>query len=185
MLGGLLWLSTRARRDLSFSVSSAAQVLIKDIELLKVKLRRLLQYINITQTLGLLYPYPRHREMTDFTVYSDASFAPAGKHSQSGYTIHLCSQLSASCSRILYFLHGHVIAMRHAAAIAMIEEPGWRTRYISTYAEAIRQEMLSNTLTLTNVSTEFQLADPLTKPSSSSINSTIFPQWGLVSFTPN
>ena len=27
--------------------------------------------------------------MTDFTVYSDASFAPAGKHSQSGYTIHL------------------------------------------------------------------------------------------------
>ena len=27
--------------------------------------------------------------MTDFTVYSDASFAPSGKHSQSGYTIHL------------------------------------------------------------------------------------------------
>ena len=83
--GGLLWLSTRTRPDLSYSVSSAAQVLTKDIELLKVKLRHLLRYLNTTQTLGLLYPYPRDREMTDFTVYSDASLA----HSQSGYTIHL------------------------------------------------------------------------------------------------
>ena len=89
ILGGLLWLSTRARPDLSYSVSSAAQVLTKDIELLKVKLGHLLQDINTTQTLGLLYPHPRDREMTDFTVYSDASLAPSGKNSQSGYTIHL------------------------------------------------------------------------------------------------
>ena len=89
ILGGLLWLSTRTRPDLSYSVSSAAQVLTKDIETLKVKLRHLLQYLNTTQTLGLLYPYPRDREMTSFTVYSDASCAPSGKHSQSGYTIHL------------------------------------------------------------------------------------------------
>ena len=27
--------------------------------------------------------------MTDFATFADASFAPAGKHSQSGYTIHL------------------------------------------------------------------------------------------------
>ena len=73
----------------------------------------------------------------------------------------------------------------NTAAIAMLEEPGWRTRYISIYGEAIRQEMLANNLTLTHVSTEFQLADPLTKPTSSSINSMIFPQWGLVSFTPS
>ena len=39
ILGGSLWLSTRARPDLSYSVSSAAQVLTKEIELLKVKLR--------------------------------------------------------------------------------------------------------------------------------------------------
>ena len=89
ILGGLLWLSTRTRPDLSYSVSSAAQVLTKDIEGLKVKLRHLLQYINTTQTLGLLYPCSRHREMTDLAVYSDASIASAGKHSQSGYTIHL------------------------------------------------------------------------------------------------
>ena len=54
-----------------------------------------------------------------------------------------------------------------------------------SYAEAIQQEMLSHTLTLTHVSTEFQLADLLTKPISSSINATIFPQWGLGSFTPS
>ena len=46
ILGGLLWLSTRTCPDLSYSVSSAAQVLTKDIELLKVKLRHLLQYLN-------------------------------------------------------------------------------------------------------------------------------------------
>ena len=49
ILGGLLWLSARTRPDLSYSVSSAAQVLTKDIELLKAKLRHLLQYINTTQ----------------------------------------------------------------------------------------------------------------------------------------
>ena len=55
----------------------------------------------------------------------------------------------------------------------MLEEPGWRTRYISIYAEAIRQGMLSDTLTLTYVSADHQLADPLTKPTSSMINSII------------
>ena len=33
---------------------------------------------------------------------------------------------------------------------------------------------------LTYVSSDRQLADPLTKPTSALINSTIFPQWGLV-----
>ena len=89
ILGGLLWISGRTRPDPSYSVSSAAQGLTKDIELLKAKLRHLVQYINTTQTLGLLYRDPRRRETTDFTVYSDASFARAGKHSQSTYTNHL------------------------------------------------------------------------------------------------
>ena len=57
-----------------YSVSSTAQVLIRDHELLKLKLRHLLQYLNSTRTLG---------------VFADFSFAPSGKHSQSGFTIHL------------------------------------------------------------------------------------------------
>ena len=32
------------------------------------------------------------------------------------------------------------------------------------------------------VSSDRQLADPLTKPTSALINSTVFPQWGLVGF---
>ena len=89
ILGGILWLSTRTRPDLAYTVSSAAQVLTRDLELLKVKLRHIFQYINTTQTLGLLFSYPDSREMTDFTTFADASFAPARKHSQSSYTIHL------------------------------------------------------------------------------------------------
>ena len=90
ILGGMLCLSARARPHLAFAVSSAAQVLTKDVEQhLKVKLRHLLQYQSTTQTLGLLYQYPRSREMSEFTVFSDASFAPSGWQSQSGYAIHL------------------------------------------------------------------------------------------------
>ena len=69
ILGGLLWLSTRTRPDLANSVSSTAQVLTHDLELLKTKLRHLLQYLNSTKTMGLLYRFPRKREMTEFTVY--------------------------------------------------------------------------------------------------------------------
>ena len=64
----------------------------------------------------------------------------------------------------------------NTAAIAMLEEPGWRTRYISIYGEAARQEMVNNTMTLTYVSTDKQLADPLTKPTSALVNSLILPQ---------
>ena len=52
----------------------------------------------------------------------------------------------------------------NTATIAMLEEPGWRTRYISIYGEAARQEMFQHTMVVTYVSTDKQLADPLTKP---------------------
>ena len=92
ILGGLLWLSTRTRPDLSYSVSSAAQVLTKDIEGLKAKAATpftIHQHYTNPRIALPNGPYPRHREMANFTVYSGASFAPAGKYSQSGYTIHL------------------------------------------------------------------------------------------------
>ena len=72
----------------------------------------------------------------------------------------------------------------NTATIAMLEEQGWRTRYISIYGEAARQEMLQHTMVVTYVSTDKQLADPLTKPTSALVNSNIFPQWGLVGFIP-
>ena len=55
----------------------------------------------------------------------------------------------------------------NTACIAMMDEPGWRTRYISIYGEAARQEILQGTMILTYVSSDRQLADPLTKPTSS------------------
>ena len=64
----------------------------------------------------------------------------------------------------------------------MLEEPGWRTKYVSIYGESVRQEMLQRKLTVTYVSTSHQLADPLTKPTSALISQTIYPQWGLVIF---
>ena len=46
------------------------------------------------------------------------------------------------------------------AAISMLEEPGWRTRYVSIYGEPAQQDMLQRKLTLTYVSTSRQLANP-------------------------
>ena len=225
ILGGLLWLSTRTRPDLACAVSMAAQVLTKDIHLLKVRLRHLLQYLNTTKTLGLMYNYPKGKDkkhdLTEFTVFSDASFAPGGKHSQSGYSVHLSygsarhlihwqssrepkvaessaeaelyalstSRKSARNFRLLIhesLSSALLMTLRcdNTATISMLEEPGWRTRYVSIYGESIRQEMLQRKLTLTYVSTSHQLADPLTKPTSALINQTIYPQWGLVNFPP-
>ena len=219
ILGGLLWLSTRTRPDLAFAVSSTAQVLTKDLELLKVKLRHILQYLNTTKTMGLLYVYPQRRDLTEFTVFGDSSFAPSGRHSQSGFTVHLSfgkvRQLihwqslreskvaESSAESELYALASARKAARNfrlliresfttsvilslgcdnTAAISMLEEPGWRTRYISIHGEAARQEMINQSMVLTYVSTDRQLADPLTKPTSALVNSLIFPQWGLVTF---
>ena len=72
----------------------------------------------------------------------------------------------------------------NTATIATLEEPGWKTRYVPIYMEAARQEMLKGSMIATYAPSDRQLADPLTKPTSAVINSTIFPHWGLVGFTP-
>ena len=64
----------------------------------------------------------------------------------------------------------------------MLENPSWRSRYLSIYGEAIRQSLIEQSLILTYVGTEKQLADPLTKPTSVQVNSRIYPQWGLVPY---
>ena len=183
ILGGFLWLSTRTRPDLAYSISSIAQVLARDLELLKMKLRHLLQYLNSIKTLGLLYRFPKKRELIEFTVFGDSSFAPSGKHSQSGFSIHLSfrnvrhlihwhslgepkiaessaeSELYALASarksarnmRLLIhetFASSLTMSLRcdNAACIAMLEEPGRCTRYVSIYGKSARQEMLKSAL---------------------------------------
>ena len=143
--------------------------------------------------------------MTEFTIFGDSSFAPSGKHSQSGPTIHLTyhevrhivhwqslrepeselyalvtARKAARNMRLLLhesFTSSLIMSLRcdNTACIAMMDEPGWRTRYISICGEAARQEILQGTMILTYVSSDRQLADPLTKPTSALINSTIFP----------
>ena len=66
-------------------------------------------------------------------------------------------------------------------SLAMIDEPSWRTRYISIYGESLRQEVLKRHLIITYVTTDLQLADPLTKPTSIKINVHLLPLLGLIS----
>ena len=78
-----------------------------------------------------------------------------------------------------------ILRCDNKATIAMLEEPSWRTRHLSIYGEALRQEIEDRTCLLTYVSTELQLADPLTKPTSSKVNDTILPLWGMISCEAN
>ena len=226
ILGALLWLSTRTRPDISCAVSLAAQCLWHNLQDLKVRIKHLLQYLSTTRTFGLLYLHPQNStqssSLTEFAVFSDASFAPSGKGSQSGYCVmltygtvrHLVHWHStrekkvaeSSAESELYALSTAFKAGRNfrllvqeflttdlllslrcdnKATIAMLEEPSWRTRYLSIYGESLRSEMEDRTCLLTYVSTELQLADPLTKPTSSKINDILLPLWGMISCEAN
>ena len=66
------------------------------------------------------------------------------------------------------------------ATIAMLDNPSWRTRYLSIYGETIRQEIKLENAILTYVDTNHQLADVLTKPTSAAVNDRIYPLWGLI-----
>ena len=93
IIGALLWLSTRTRPDLACGVSLASQVLFKDISSLKTRLKHILQYLKTIVTRGLLYLFPQRSSsktgLTEFTIYSDSSFALLGQESQTGLSIHL------------------------------------------------------------------------------------------------
>ena len=220
ILGALLWLSTRTRPDIACAVSLAAQSLWQDLDQLKIRLRHLLQYLNTTKTFGILYTFPQKEQpstLTEFTVFADSSFAPSGKHSQTGYVIllsfgnvrHLIhwhstrekkvaessaeSELYALCTsfktarNFRLLIHETITTevimnMRcdNTAALAMIDEPSWRTRYISIYGESLRQEVLKRHLIITYVTTDLQLADPLTKPTSIKISVHLLPLLGLI-----
>ena len=62
----------------------------------------------------------------------------------------------------------------------MLDNPSWRTRYLSIYGETIRQEIKWENAILTYVDTNNQLADVLTKPTSAVVNDRIYPLWGLI-----
>ena len=193
IIGALLWLSTRTRPDLACAVSLVSQVLFKDLSALKSRLRHLLQYLRTTGTRGLLYLYPQgtasKASLTEFTTYSDSSFAPGGRESQSGLSIHLtygsvrhlihwqsfkeAKMAESSAEAELYALSSAYKVARNfrlliheslaedillnlrcdnQATIAMLENPSWRSRYLSIYGEAIRQGIIEQSLILTYVS---------------------------------
>ena len=221
IIGALLWLSTRTRPDLSCAVSLVSQALFKDLKKLKDRLRHLLQYLKSTKNLGLSYPFPKGASnkfnLTEFTVYTDSSFAPAGKQSQTGIAVFLTygtvrhlihwqsgkekKMAESSAESELYALStGHKVGRNfrlmvhetladdillnlrcdNEATIAMLDNPSWRTRYLSIYGETIRQEIKLENAILTYVDTNHQLADVLTKPTSAAVNDRIYPLWGLI-----
>ena len=120
ILGALLCLPTRTRPDIACAVSLAAQFLWHNLDHLKIRLGHLLQYLNTTKTFGLLYTFPQKEQSStpsEFTVFADSSFAPAGKGSQSGHVILL------SYGNARHLVHWHSTREKKVAESSAEAEP--------------------------------------------------------------
>ena len=107
--------------------------------------------------------------LTEFTIYSDSSFAPAGRESQTRLSIHLSY---GTVRRMIPWQSFKEAKMAESSAES--ELYALSSAYLSIYGETIRQEVERQSAILTYVSTEKQLANPLTKPTTSSINARIY-----------
>jgi hypothetical protein len=87
VIGSLFHLVNCTRPDLSFSVSycSRFQSCFGSTEVTAVK--RILQYLNSTQDLGLAFRRPVDFKSLEMVAYVDASHAPQGEKSTTGYVI--------------------------------------------------------------------------------------------------
>ena len=77
-----------------------------------------------------------------------------------------------------------ILRCDNQAVLAMLEKPSWRARHISIRGEALRQAKDEKDVLITYASTQNQVADPLTKPTSPQLNKGFYPKWGLVTWTP-
>ena len=97
LTGELLWLSVRSRPDLAFGVGAMGRTLTRNPSLAVRIGEELVEYVNGTQTVGLLYGrlesqesygpdgcLPFARSMKRLECYADVSFAPQGGRSVQG-----------------------------------------------------------------------------------------------------
>eukprot|EP00971_Amphidinium_carterae_P054406 1071945-Amphidinium_carterae.2 len=81
------------RFDLSYSVSTAAGVLTKDLTEFDQRLTHLLAYLVGNPNLGPIFRFPKMRSKIpispNMTTFSDASLSPGGGRSQSGFIVQL------------------------------------------------------------------------------------------------
>ena len=89
LVGSLIWLSCRTRPDLAYGVSMAASVITKDLEECHLRTRHLVQDLATHLSEGLFCRYGEEGEQID--IYGDASFAPGGSASRTGWILCLGS----------------------------------------------------------------------------------------------
>ena len=89
LVGSLIWLSCRTRPDLAYGVSMAASAITRDLEECHLRARHLVQYLATHLSEGLFSWYGEEGEQID--IYGDASFAPGGSASRTGWILCLGS----------------------------------------------------------------------------------------------
>lgn len=95
MAGGLLWLSSRTRPDLSYSVSRISSLSTRRPRASLVLGKKVLRYLAATRQLALVYVLSTPHELQDLIcqldVFSDASHGDAG--AQTGIACFMCERL--------------------------------------------------------------------------------------------
>ena len=88
-IGSLIWFSCRSCPDLAYGVSLAASLITKNIDECSARTRRAVQYLATHISAGIFYRFGEKGEHVD--IYGDASFAPGGAASTTGWILCLGS----------------------------------------------------------------------------------------------
>ena len=168
----LLWLSTRARFDITTWPAPSVWLL------------NLCGTTWITSRSSVVIFYsaspPLRPSSTSFlrrsihqpsklTTFSDSAFEPAGTCSQTGCVVTFSSENAHHLIHLAF-------NQKHEKKIA---EAGGQGLFPNT-EKSTRQEVLRRTLITTFVTTDLQLADPLAKPTATKINDKFVPLLGLI-----
>ena len=145
-----------------FSTKSSGEVLLKpDPE----NPQHQKQIKRAQQILGaLLWLSTRTRPDLSYAVAMAASVQTRDLRDLEVRLRHLLQYVSSLSFSAEAELITPILRCDNQAVLAMLEKPSWRTRHISIRGEALRHANEDKNILITYVSTQNQVADPLTKP---------------------
>ena len=165
MLGGLQWIATCTRPDISFTVSQLQRHMAQPKRCHMEAAKRVLRYLKGHPT-GITYTRQEGAAL-QLIGYADASFASdtSTRRSQTGYAFVLCGAAVVWRSRLQPCVTLSSTEADNAAAIRLAADTGasQRTKHIDVKYHYVREQVQNKLVSVESVRTQEQHADVLTK----------------------